>query len=190
MSGNTTINLLTKGRITNMDLDMSFDEYADPTLIKEATAFPTFPTGWYSAQGGKVTQLKGENNSKDTAAALRATLMNGDKKMGGVSFFVRWKGGERRADGGLDGNSVLYGSLVKALFSSAKPDELAKKPVAEVMEAFLAFPIRLKLTESFKVEQDDGSMKWKSSVDKEVVAGWRGQGCEARNFVNRIVKES
>jgi len=169
---------------------MSFEEYADPSLVKEATAFPTFPTGWYSAQGGKVTQLKGENGSKDTAAALRATLMNGGKKIGGVSFFVRWKGGERREDGKLDGNSVLYGSLVKALFSKATPGVLAKMSVAEVMEAFLAFPVRLKLTESFKVEQDDGSMKWKSSVNEDVVAEWRKQGCEARNFVNRIAKES
>jgi len=90
---------------------------------------------------------------------------------------------------------------MKAVFPTLKDHELNKKSVGEVFEAFTKFPVRLKLTESFKVEvgkDEEGDVcylpgsnvfKWWSSKDADLIADWRKGGYECKNFVNKIAKE-
>lgn len=189
------------------DVQEYFGEFANKSALAEAERFKTVPTGQYTAQvtkrEGRYFELKdgqkggqywaavfGENEAPKAewrkGVQLTVDLFNAEgKKISNTRIEASWE--EKRDDkGNLDKLFKRWSQLKKAMFPNLGKDE--EKPIGEVFQALEQFPVKVQISESYKVPALDGSTKWTSAENDEVAKTYREAGYEPRNFVNNVSK--
>ena len=191
------------------DVEEYFSNFASASAMAEASRFKTIPTGSYTAQ---VTKREGryfeEKDSKnggkywsavfsDSAEVnpnwrkgvqVTADVSNGDgKKLSTIRIEASWED-KRDARGKLDQLFTRWDQLTRAMFPGLKSKEGEQKSTGEVLTALTQYPIKVFVTESFKVPAMDGSTKWTSAQNEEQAKQFREAGYEVRNFVQSVSK--
>ena len=159
--------------MSDIGIEHLYDSYVKDSLVDEATAFATIPTGRYQVQfDQRVVQ---EGNDADNAdlyerqyVRLGTVVNNGDRRLGRFSIFASWI--ERRTQrGGLDRLSRAYGQLVKAYNASGKS-------VGEVLDMAMQYPVELSINEICQEGGEGGQWKTITTDDQRKKAkesGWR-----------------
>ena len=192
------------------DVESYFGDFANKSALAEAERFKTVPTGSYKAQvtkheGRYFEEKDGKNSGKYWSAVfsdekptdeqlavwrkgvqVTADLYNdADKKIGNVRFEASWI--DKRNDKGyLDQMFNRWSQLKKAVFPNLAKDE--EKSIGEVFAALDQFPIKIRVSESYKVTAIDGSVKWTTAENDEMAKTFREAGYEPRNFVQAVTK--
>ena len=192
------------------DVEDYFNEFANASSMAEAARFKTIPTGSYNAQ---VTKREGryfeEKDSKnggkywgavfsDTsdvnpewrkAVQLTADVSNGDgKKLTTIRIEASWEDRRDPKTGKLDQLFTRWDQLTRAMFPNYKAKDGEKKETGDVFKALEQFPVKVRVTESFKVTAIDGSTKWKTANNDEEMQQYREAGYEVRNFIQAVSK--
>jgi hypothetical protein len=185
-----------------------FQDFANKSALAEAERFKTVPTGSYTAQvtkreGRYFEQRESKNGGKYWAAVfgddstpkpewrkgvqLTADVFNGDgKKLSNIRIEASWEDKRDEATGKLDQLFNRWSQLKKAVFPNMAKDE--QKPIGEVFQALEQFPIRVRISESYKVTAIDGSTKWTTAETEEMAKTFREAGYEPKNFVQAVSK--
>lgn len=185
-----------------------FNDFANKSALQEAERFKTVPTGSYKAQvtkreGRWFEQKDGKNGGKywsvvfsdDTTpkpgwrkgVQLTVDLYNdADKKLSNIRIEASWEDKRDEKTGKLDQLFNRWSQLKKAVFPNLAKDE--EKSIGEVFSALEQFPIKVRVSESYKVTAIDGSGKWTTAESDEQAKVFREAGYEPRNFVQGIQK--
>lgn len=172
--------------VENFDIEQAFNEYASATALAEAGRYKTLPTSEYTIQIVKIEGKKFPGEDRPLAHATAQVLIDGVKR-GTVFFDMSWVE-KRNASGKLDGAFNKYAQAAKAMFPELSPEERASKPVGEVLKMVQQYPLRAYITESYRVPQSDGSLKWTTPRTEEEATALRTTGAEVRNFVQNLGK--
>ena len=191
------------------DVEAYFQEFADSSAMQEASRFKTVPTGNYQAQvtkrEGRYFELKvgksGEywspvfsdstevNLNWRKGVNLSADLFNGsDKKVSSVRIEASWEAKRDARNGKLDRLFTRWEQITRALYPNLKAEERAAKSTGDVLTALSQYPVKVYITETFKVPAIDGSNKWITPATEEETKQYREAGYEVRNFVVNISK--
>jgi hypothetical protein len=191
------------------DVESYFDEFASSSAMAEASRFKTIPTGSYTAQvskrEGRYFEEKDSKNGgkywsavfSDSAEVnpswrkgvqVTADVSNAEgKKLSTIRIEASWED-RRDAKGRLDQLFTRWDQLTRAMFPGLKSKDGEQKSTGEVLTALSQYPIKVYVTESFKVPAIDGSTKWKTAENEEVAKEYRAAGYEVRNFVQSVGK--
>ena len=192
----------------SFDIESYFSDFANKSALQEAERFKTVPTGSYKAQvtkrEGRWFELKdGKNGGKywsvvfsdDTTpkpewrkgVQLTVDLFSViDKKIGNIRVEASWEDKRDEKTGKLDQLFTRWSQLKKAVFPNLSKDE--EKSIGEVFQALEQFPIKVRVSESYKVIAVDGSSKWTTAENEEMARTYREAGFEPRNFVQAVTK--
>ena len=186
-----------------------FNEFADKSALAEAARFKTIPTGDYTAQVMKVEgryfeKRDGKNGGQywgivfsDDAQVkaewrkgyqLTLDVLNGEgKKFSNIRMEASWES-HRDDKGGLDQLFTRWSQLGRAMFPNLKDDERATKSTGEVVASLKQYPVKLRITESYKTIAMDGTSKWKGAENEEQAKEYREAGYEPKNFIKSVSK--
>jgi hypothetical protein len=191
------------------DVESYFGEFAEASAMAEASRFRTIPTGSYLAQVTKVegryfeqkvsknggnywAMVFSDDSVVDTkwrkGYQLTADVFNAEgKKLSNIRFEASWEA-QRDAKGKLDQLFTRWSQLSKAMFPNLKDDERANKSTGEVVANLKQYPIKLRISESFKTQAIDGSTKWQTANNEEEGKTFREAGYEPKNFIQAVTK--
>lgn len=192
----------------SFNVEEYFGDFANKSALAEAERFKTVPTGSYKAQvtkrEGRWFELKdGKNGGKYWSAVfsddttvkpewrkgvqLTVDLFNEqDKKLSNIRIEASWEDKRDERTGKLDQLFNRWSQLKKAVFPNLSKDE--EKPVGEVFQALEQFPIKVRVSESYKTTAIDGSTKWQTAENDEQAKQFREASYEPRNFVQAVTK--
>jgi hypothetical protein len=173
---------------TTLTPEELFNEHASAGLIDEGSRRATVRTGHYALQ------VRGYEGQKDAdgrkSARLRADVFDekGARK-GNIFFTVSWQT-RRTKTGKLDRASRLWAQLCKALYPQESAASLESKPVADILNTAVKYPIRGFISEAFEVGQDpNGNAIWdepRGEDASEKIADYRAKGYRAINTVQSL----
>lgn len=191
------------------DVESYFDEFANSSAMAEASRFRTIPTGSYTAQvtkregryfeekdsknGGKYWSLVFSDSAEVNpnwrkGVQVTADVSNGDgKKLSTIRIEASWED-KRNAKGELDQLFTRWDQLTRAMFPGLKSKEGEQKSTGEVFTALTQYPVKVSVTESFKVPAMDGSTKWTTAQNEEQAKQFREAGYEVKNFIKSVSK--
>jgi hypothetical protein len=171
--------------VETFNLEEYFNDFADRSAVLESNRFKTVPTGRYTLQ---VTKTEGRKYSDNRPLVhCTATIYGeGEKKLGTVFFDMSWVPA-RDKKGNLDSRFRLWTQAVKAMFPDLSPDEQASKPIGDVLNAIVKYPMKAFISESFQVTED-GVQRWSSPRSDEETVDYKTKGYESRNFVQSLSK--
>lgn len=166
-----------------MSTAAEFGNFATANMIQEATSFKTVPTGGYDAQINKVYEF----NETEGWARVGARLVINGAARGSVFFRVQWKEA-RGKSGKLTTSCRLYAQLLKAMYPSKTPTELAAVDAHDVLDDAQKFPIHVFVSEFYKIPDatnEYGSRREYPKTPEEVAAVLQ-KGGTAKNDVLTI----
>lgn len=170
--------------LDTFELDTLADLPVDPSIVREANAFRTLPTGAYDVTCDKIDlQVASEKSPwpgrKMFRLQVSATqrVQNSDNPRKGKIFFDVSHDVRRNDTGKLDAASRLWGQAVKTF-------GMEDKTVLEVVDAIQKYPFGMFVTEAFK--KPEGGYLYPRSDSERTDA--EKSGATPVNFVQSISK--
>lgn len=159
------------------------DQTTPADAIRDATAFPTVPTGRYRLEiQTKEIQTAGERSPWPGRMIVHCKVQlldreTGDKKK--TEFFDMSPVEYRNASGRLDGPYQLWCHAIKALGLTGASNR-------DVVAALDSIPYDAWVREAFRVVDANGQTSWRTPRNEEERSEYLNDGAEARNFVQSL----
>lgn len=168
-----------------LSMEELFEKRASQQMVSEATAFKTVPKGMYGIRATKYDATETDKGRTSIWFSVDILGPDGTRKAK-ASLKVSPDEG-RTAKGWLDGQSKLYGQLVKALF----PNKVEEQPsTAEVIQTFMQTPVSGFVALQYKGPKDPqtGYPTWLDPKDEAEETEFRKRGYTPTNIVRSVQK--
>jgi len=172
-----------------LNMEELFEKRASQQMVSEANAFKTVAKGVYRLRATKYEAsaiVNGDGHERTTVWFSVDILDPEGKRLAKGSFKV--SPDERRtAKGYQDGQTKLYGQLVKALnLIKGEGEEQANVP--EVIQTFMVTPVDGYVALTFKGPKDPltGWPTWNDPADEAEELEFRKRGYTPQNIVRSI----
>lgn len=171
-----------------MSMEELFEKRASQQMVSEANAFKTVPKGVYALRATQYKANKDEKKENRTTIWVSVDLLNEQGVRLAKSSFKMSPDERRSAKGFLDGQSKLYGQVLKALWPNESDAERANHSAGEVVQLILQTPLQGFVSLTFKGPKntETGWNEWLDAKDEAEEAEFRKRGYQPSNMVRSI----
>lgn len=170
-----------------LSMEQLFDKRASQQMVSEANAFKTVPKGVYRLRATKYEASQNDNGR--VTVWFSVDILDPEGKRLAKGSFKASPDEVRTAKGYQDGQTKLYGQLVKAV--GLQQDNGGEQPnVPEVIQTFMNTPVDGYVALTFKGPKDPqtGWPTWNDPTDEAEELEFRKRGYTPTNIIRSVQK--